>query len=46
MRYGAEVKRFNVDEQLKRHCEVRDEKSVQMGLVAAQQALREARLAR
>jgi 3-oxoacyl-[acyl-carrier-protein] synthase II len=44
VRYGAEVQRFNVDEQLKRHCEVRDEKSVQMGLVAAQEALREARL--
>ncbi len=44
VRYGAEVQRFQVDEQLKRHCEVRDEKSVQMGLVAAQQALGEARL--
>ncbi len=44
VRYGGEVKRFNVDEQLKQHCEVRDEKSVQMGLVAAQQALREAQL--
>src|ERR1700735_5252288 len=41
VRYGAEVKRFNVDERLKRHCEVRDEKSVQVGLVAAREALRE-----
>jgi 3-oxoacyl-[acyl-carrier-protein] synthase II len=44
VRYGAQVKRFSVDEQLKRHCEVRDEKSVQMGLVAARDALCDARL--
>ena len=44
VRYGAEVQRFQVDEQLKRHCEVRDEKSVQMGLVAAQKPSVKARL--
>jgi 3-oxoacyl-[acyl-carrier-protein] synthase II len=44
VRYGAEVKGFDIDAQLKRHCEVRDEKSVQMGLVAAQEAFRQAQL--
>jgi 3-oxoacyl-[acyl-carrier-protein] synthase II len=44
VRYGAEVKQFSVDDQLRRHCEVRDEKSVQLGMVAAQHALRQASL--
>ena len=44
IRYAAAVKNFSVDEHLKRHCEVRNEKSVQMGLVAARQALAQAGL--
>jgi 3-oxoacyl-[acyl-carrier-protein] synthase II len=44
VRYGGEVAGFDVDKLLERHCEVRLEKSVQMGLVAAQEALGQARL--
>jgi 3-oxoacyl-[acyl-carrier-protein] synthase II len=44
IRYAAAVKNFSVDEHLKRHCEVRNEKSVQMGLVAAREALVQAGL--
>jgi 3-oxoacyl-[acyl-carrier-protein] synthase II len=44
VRYAAEVRNFDVDSSLKKHCEVRLEKSVQMGLVAAQEALEQARL--
>jgi 3-oxoacyl-[acyl-carrier-protein] synthase II len=44
VRYAGEVVDFRVDQLLKRHCEVRVEKSVQMGLVAAQEALEQARL--
>jgi 3-oxoacyl-[acyl-carrier-protein] synthase II len=43
-RYAGAVKQFSVDEHLKRHCEVRGEKSVQMGLVAAREALAQAGL--
>ena len=42
--YAAEVKGFTVDEHLKQHCEVRNERSVQMGLVASQHALRQGAL--
>lgn len=44
VRYGGEVKGFNVDDHLQKHCDVRLERSVQMGLVATQEALRQARL--
>src|ERR1700730_15873821 len=44
IRYAAAVKNFSVDEHLKRHCEVRNEKSVQMGLAAAREALAQAGL--
>src|SRR4051794_5932643 len=44
VRYAAEVKQFSVDEHLQQHCEVRGERSVQMGLVAAREALQQARL--
>jgi 3-oxoacyl-(acyl-carrier-protein) synthase len=44
IRYAGAVKQFSVDEHLKRHCEVRDEKSVQLGLVAAREALSQAAL--
>jgi 3-oxoacyl-[acyl-carrier-protein] synthase II len=44
VRYGAEVKCFVVDEHLRQHCEVRLEKDVQMGLVAAREALGQAQL--
>ena len=44
VRYAAEVKHFAVDEHLKQHCEVRLEKDVQMGLVAAREALSQAQL--
>jgi 3-oxoacyl-[acyl-carrier-protein] synthase II len=44
IRYAAAVKNFSVDEHLKRHCEVRAERSVQMGLVTARQALAQAGL--
>ncbi len=44
VRYAGEVSDFHVDKLLGRHCEVRLEKSVQMGLVAAQEALAQARL--
>src|SRR5580704_14570158 len=44
IRYAAAVKNFSVDEHLKRHCEVRNEKSVQMALVAAREALAQAGL--
>jgi 3-oxoacyl-[acyl-carrier-protein] synthase II len=43
-RYAGAVKQFAVDEHLNRHCEVRNEKSVQMGLVAAREALAQAGL--
>jgi 3-oxoacyl-[acyl-carrier-protein] synthase II len=38
-RFAGAVKQFSVDVHLKRHSEVRQEKSVQMGLVAAREAL-------
>jgi 3-oxoacyl-[acyl-carrier-protein] synthase II len=44
VRYAAEVKRFFIDECLKQHCDVRLERSVQMGLVAARGALHQAEL--
>jgi 3-oxoacyl-[acyl-carrier-protein] synthase II len=44
VRYAGEVADFDVDKLLGRHCEVRLEKSVQMGLVAAQEALEQANL--
>jgi 3-oxoacyl-[acyl-carrier-protein] synthase II len=44
VRYAAEVTNFDVDRLLKKHCEVRLEKSVQMALVAAQEALEQAGL--
>jgi 3-oxoacyl-[acyl-carrier-protein] synthase II len=44
VRYAGEVRNFDVDRLLKKHCEVRLEKSVQMGLVAAQEALGQAGL--
>ena len=44
VRYGGEVTDFDVDRLMKKHCEVRLEKSVQMGLVAAQEALEQAAL--
>ncbi|HEV8070678.1 MAG TPA: beta-ketoacyl-[acyl-carrier-protein] synthase family protein [Planctomycetaceae bacterium] len=44
VRYAGEVRDFDVDKLLAKHCEVRLEKSVQMALVAAQQALAQARL--
>jgi 3-oxoacyl-(acyl-carrier-protein) synthase len=44
VRYAAAVKNFCVDDHLKHHCEVRTEKSVQMGLVAAREALSQAGL--
>jgi 3-oxoacyl-[acyl-carrier-protein] synthase II len=44
VRYAAAVKNFCVDDHLQRHCEVRAEKSVQMGLVAAREALAQAGL--
>jgi 3-oxoacyl-[acyl-carrier-protein] synthase II len=44
VRYAGEVRGFDVDALLKTHCDVRLEKSVQMGLVAAQEALVQARL--
>ena len=44
VRYAGEVRDFDVDKLLAKHCEVRHEKSVQMGLVAAQEALAQARL--
>ena len=43
-RYAGAVKQFCIDEHLQRHCEVRGEKSVQMGLVAAREALAQAGL--
>jgi 3-oxoacyl-[acyl-carrier-protein] synthase II len=46
IRYAAAVKNFRVDDHLKRHCEVRAEKSVQLGLVAAHEALEQAGLLR
>jgi 3-oxoacyl-[acyl-carrier-protein] synthase II len=42
--YAGEVTNFNADRLLKKHCEVRLEKSVQMALVAAQEALEQAGL--
>lgn len=42
VRYAAEVKGFSVDEHLKQHCDVRLERSVQMGLVASREALQQA----
>jgi 3-oxoacyl-[acyl-carrier-protein] synthase II len=44
VRYAAEVKDFSVDRHLKQHCEVRVERSVQMGLVAAREALGQSQL--
>src|SRR5580658_7062419 len=44
VRYAGEVSGFDVDKLLAKHCEVRLEKSVQMALVAAQQALAQAGL--
>jgi 3-oxoacyl-[acyl-carrier-protein] synthase II len=44
VRYGGEVAGFDVDTLLSKHCEVRLEKSVQMGLVAGHQALGQAGL--
>jgi 3-oxoacyl-[acyl-carrier-protein] synthase II len=44
VRYAGEVSGFDVDNLLAKHCEVRLEKSVQMGLVAAQEALEQAGL--
>ncbi len=44
VRYAAAVRNFCVDDYLKRHCEVRVEKSAQMGLVAAREALAQAGL--
>jgi 3-oxoacyl-[acyl-carrier-protein] synthase II len=44
VRYAGEVTDFDVDRFLKKHCEVRLEKSVQMGLVASQEALIQAKL--
>lgn len=44
VRYAAEVVDFAVDDHLNKHCEVRLERDVQMGLVAAQEALSQAKL--
>jgi 3-oxoacyl-[acyl-carrier-protein] synthase II len=44
VRYAGEVANFDIDRCIEKHCEVRLEKSVQMGLVAAQEALGEAAL--
>jgi 3-oxoacyl-(acyl-carrier-protein) synthase len=44
VRYAGEVTSFDVDHLLKKHSEVRLEKSVQMALVAAQEALEHAGL--
>jgi len=44
VRYGGEVAGIDVDKLLTKRCEVRLEKSVQMGLVAAQEALKTAGL--
>jgi 3-oxoacyl-[acyl-carrier-protein] synthase II len=44
VRYGGEVGDIDVDKLLAQHCEVRLEKSVQIGLVAAQEALQAAGL--
>jgi beta-ketoacyl-acyl-carrier-protein synthase II len=44
VRYAGEVAGFDVDKLLAKHSEVRLEKSVQMGLVAAQEALAQAGL--
>jgi 3-oxoacyl-[acyl-carrier-protein] synthase II len=44
VRYAGEVTGFDVDKLLAKRCEVRIEKSVQMGLVAGQEALRQAGL--
>ena len=44
VRYAGEVTNFDVDRLLKKHTEVRLEKSVQMALVAAQEALEQAGL--
>jgi hypothetical protein len=43
-RDAGAVKYFSVGDHLKRHCEVRNEKSVQMGLVTAREALSQAGL--
>ena len=43
VRFGGEVKDFDVQRHLARNCEVRLEKGVQLGLVAGQEALREGR---
>ena len=44
VRYAGEVRDFSVDEHLHQHCEVRLERDVQMGLVAAREALCQAKL--
>ncbi len=44
VRYAGEVTGFDVDRLLTKHCEARLEKSVQMGLVAGQEALSQAGL--
>jgi len=44
VRYAAELRDFSVDEHLRRHTDVRLERSVQMGLVAARQALQQSQL--
>jgi 3-oxoacyl-[acyl-carrier-protein] synthase II len=44
VRYAGEVTNFDVDRLLKKHTEVRLEKSVQMALVAAQESLEQAGL--
>src|SRR5947209_11644178 len=44
VRHAAEIQEFSVDEHVKQHCEVRGERGVQMGLVAAAEALNQAGL--
>jgi 3-oxoacyl-[acyl-carrier-protein] synthase II len=44
VRYAGELTGFDVDRLLTKHCEARLEKSVQMGMVAAQEALSQAGL--
>jgi 3-oxoacyl-[acyl-carrier-protein] synthase II len=44
VRYAAEVRRFSIDDHLRQRSNVRVEKSVQLGLVAARDALSQAQL--
>jgi len=44
VRYAAEVRGFSIDDHLRQHSNVRVEKSVQLGMVAARDALRQAQL--